>query len=137
MSAQSTPDSEVFWEGCRAGELMVPRCSACGRLNWFPRSMCRYCSSTQLEWTRLSGAGTVYSFSVVERPASEDLPPRYVLALVDLDEGIRMMAHIVGADAPTVQIGMRVAVDFQPLGQEPALPVFKPIADGQRGNGDG
>jgi uncharacterized OB-fold protein len=95
--------------------------------------MCRYCSSTELEWTRLSGDGSVYSFSVVERPPSGDFPSRYVLALVDLDEGIRMMTHIVGADPADIRIGERVTVDFQPVGEEVALPVFRPVFQEKEG----
>jgi uncharacterized OB-fold protein len=121
-----TPDSARFWAGCAAGELWLPRCSVCGQLNWFPRAMCRYCSSTTLEWEQLGGGGSVYSFTVVERPAADDLPPGYVLALVDLDEGVRMMTHIVGAEPATIRVGMPVVVDFQPANEEIALPVFKP-----------
>lgn len=121
-----TADSEVFWERCRAGELWLPRCRECGELNWFPRAMCRYCSGTDMEWVPMSGRATVYSFSVVDRPPSPDLPGRYVLALVDLDEGVRMMTHIVGCDPAEASIGMRVSVRFQPVSDEISLPVFGP-----------
>jgi uncharacterized OB-fold protein len=124
-----TADSAVFWQRCKAGELAVPRCLQCGELNWFPRAMCRRCSSTNLEWVRLSGHGTLYSFSVVERPPSADLPPRYVLALVDLDEGVRLLTHVVDCDPGSVRIGMRVTVRFQSLSDEIALPVFRPLLD--------
>jgi uncharacterized OB-fold protein len=121
-----TPDSAPFWKGCNDGQLIIPRCSACGQLNWFPRAMCRYCSSTELEWTPMSGRGSIYSFSVVSRPPSDDLPPSYVVALVDLEEGVRMMTHIVGAEPAALRIGLPVTVEFQPVSDEIALPVFRP-----------
>jgi uncharacterized OB-fold protein len=123
-----TADSVVFWRKCKAGELAVPRCRVCGELNWFPRAICRSCSSTDLEWAPMSGHGTVYSFSVVDRPPSADLPPRYVLALVDLDEGVRLMTHVVDCDPSTVRIGMRVTVGFKSISDEVALPVFRPLS---------
>jgi len=125
-----TADSEVFWERCKAGELCLPRCRGCGELNWFPRAMCRYCSGTDLEWVPMSGQATVYSFSVVDRPPSPGLPGRYVLALVDLDEGVRMMTHVVGCDPGEVRIGMRVSVRFQPISDEISLPMFHPVIPG-------
>jgi uncharacterized OB-fold protein len=121
-----TPDSVTFWERCREGELVVPRCRVCGELNWFPRAMCRRCSSEDLEWIVLSGAGTVYSFSIVRRPPSPDLPDCYVLALVDLAEGVRIMTHVVDCPPDSVHIGMPVAVRFERLTDEISLPVFGP-----------
>lgn len=122
-----TADSAVFWERCKAGELCLPRCRECGELNWFPRAMCRYCSGIDMDWVPMSGLATVYRFSVVDRPPSPDLPGRYVLALVDLDEGVRMMTHIVGCDPAEARIGMRVSVRFQPISDEISLPVFRPV----------
>jgi uncharacterized OB-fold protein len=127
-----TADSEVFWERCKAGELCLPRCRQCGELNWFPRAMCRYCSGTDMEWVPMSGQATVYSFSVVDRPPSPDLPGRYVLALVDLDEGVRMMTHVVDCDPAEVRIGMRVSVRFKPVSDEISLPMFGPMPLGSR-----
>lgn len=123
-----TADSEIFWEQCKAGELCLPRCRGCGEFNWFPRAMCRYCSGTDMEWVPMSGQATVYSFSVVDRPPSPHLPRRYVLALVDLDEGVRMMTHLVDCDPAGVRIGMRVSVRFRPVSGEISLPVFGPAS---------
>jgi uncharacterized protein len=124
-----TADSEVFWEGCRSGVLLIPRCRVCGELNWFPRAMCRRCSADDLEWVQMSGSGTVYSFSVVSRPPSPDLPDSYVLALVDLAEGVRLMTHIVDCPPEAVQIGLPVVLRFERLTDEISLPVFALAAD--------
>jgi uncharacterized OB-fold protein len=123
-----TADSEAFWDGCRRGLLLIPQCRVCGELNWFPRAMCRRCSADDLEWVPMSGAGTIYSFSVVSRPPAPDLPDSYVLGLVDLAEGVRLMTHIVDCPAEAVQIGLPVTLRFEQLTDEISLPVFAPVA---------
>ena len=99
-----------FWSGCAAGELRYQRCGACAALQAYPRAFCLRCGATALEWRAAEGTGTVYALTRVERAPSDEfraLAP-YVIALVDLDEGYRMMAH----GAPALAIGERVRVDF-------------------------
>jgi uncharacterized protein len=121
-----TPDSEEFWRGCHEGVLRMQRCRACGTWNWFPRGLCVNCSSGQLEWITLSGTGTVYSFSLVARPPSGAFPASYLLALVELAEGPRMMTHLINVDPAEVRTGMQVAVEFERHADDIALPVFAP-----------
>jgi uncharacterized OB-fold protein len=123
-----TPDSEEFWQGCADGVLRMQRCRTCGELNWFPRGMCVNCSSDDLEWITLSGRAIVYSFSIVSRPPNDSFPPRYVLALVDLDEGPRMLTHLVDIEPEAVEIGLAVAVSFDRRSDEISLPMFRPAA---------
>jgi hypothetical protein len=90
--------------------------------------MCRNCSSVDLDWQRLKGDATVYSFSVIGQGPSQakvkgDGEP-YVLALVDLVEGVRMMTHLLEIEPDEIVIGMRVAVRFQKISDEISLPVF-------------
>jgi uncharacterized OB-fold protein len=122
-----TPDSAQFWRGCHDGALRMQRCDDCGELNWFPRGMCVNCSSSRLTWTTLSGRGTLYSFSVVTRPPNDDFPTRYVLALVDLEEGPRMMTHLVDVEPDAVGIGMAVTVRFDRRTDAISLPMFAPV----------
>ena len=131
MSARPLPfvthDSETFWEGCSRDELLVQFCRSCGQPQWYPRARCRYCYGYELEWKRSQGKGEIYSFSVVRRGVPEtfrELIP-YVVALVDLEEGIRMMTHVVNCDPSSVTIGMPVTVEFR---EEEGfkLPVFAP-----------
>lgn len=99
-----------FWEGCAAGELRWRRCAACGTGQTFPRDFCPACGSTAVEWRRAAGTGTVHAVTTVVRAPSDAfraLAP-YTIVLVDLDEGIRMMAH----GAADLAIGQRVAVTF-------------------------
>jgi uncharacterized OB-fold protein len=121
-----TPESRPYWEACNRGELLVQRCDNCGEVNWFPRGLCRACSSDRLRWDRSAGSGRVYSFTVVYRPPFSGLPVPYVVALVDVDGGPRMMTHIVGCAPEEVTVGMAVSVRFDWLTSEAALPVFGP-----------
>lgn len=121
-----TPDSEIFWRSCLEGILRMQRCDDCSELNWFPRGLCVNCNSPSMTWTNLSGRGTVYSFSVVARPPNDSFPPNYVLALVDLEEGQRMLTALVDVAPDAVAIGMPVQVRFDRRSQEISLPVFAP-----------
>ena len=126
---QPTPESQPFWDGCLRGELLYQHCASCIRAQFYPRSACAACGGTALEWRRSEGRGTLHAVTVVYRPPSAafklDVP--YAVALVDLDEGFRMMANVLSADPERVAIGDRVAVTFERRG-EIALPQFRPCA---------
>ncbi len=113
-----------FWDGVAEGVLRLQRCAACGRHVFYPRAVCPHCMSIDLEWTEACGAGVVHSFTVVHRapPDFRDEVP-YVVALVDLDEGVRMMTRLVGVEPAGVAVGMPVEVAIQ---GEPRLPYFRP-----------
>lgn len=121
---EPTADSDPFWAGCREGKLRMQRCDSCATMIWFPKRICQHCGSSDTTWIDLTGDGVLYSYSHVLRPASAAFPPSYVLALVDLDEGPRMMTHLVGGDEVMPQIGMRLHVQFEPLTETIMLPVF-------------
>lgn len=124
-----TAETRPFWDGCRAGVLRYQRCAACGRPQFYPRTRCAGCGGADLGWRDSRGLGTVHAVTVVHRaptPAfARDVP--YALALVDLDEGFRLMANVVGGDPETVAIGDRVRVVFERRG-EMALPQFTRVA---------
>jgi uncharacterized protein len=99
-----------FWSGCAAGELRYQRCGACAAPQFYPRESCLRCGAADLTWQAAEGRGTVYALTSVARAPSEEfrsLAP-YVIALVDLDEGYRMMAH----GAMGLAVGDRVRVQF-------------------------
>ncbi|HSV47113.1 MAG TPA: Zn-ribbon domain-containing OB-fold protein, partial [Ramlibacter sp.] len=105
-------DSQPYWAAARERRLVIRKCKACGELHFMPRHLCPVCWSDQLEWVDAKGSGSVHSFTIIRRasdPAFAPLVP-YAVALVDLDEGPRMMANIVGADTLSVKIGDRVQV---------------------------
>lgn len=121
-------DSRPYWTAAAEGRLALQRCTSCDRLVWYPRARCPRCHGDRLTWETLSGAGTVHAFTVVYRPADpslEDAVP-YVVALVDLAEGARLMTNIVGCEPGDVRIGMAVRVLFREVADGIALPLFEP-----------
>jgi uncharacterized OB-fold protein len=121
-----SPTSRPFWEAAKRHELTLQHCKSCRAFIYYPRDMCPYCMSDQLEWERMSGRGKVYSYTVVRRASTRsfaDAP--YVLAIVELDEGVRMTTDIVAAPE-VVKIGMPVAVYFDDVTPGHTLVKFKP-----------
>lgn len=107
-------ESPQFWAATERGELLVPRCDACGRFSWPPRPFCPLCGSQDtVSLIPATGTGTVYSFTIVRkaRGAFRELTP-YVVAYVELDEGPRILSNIIGVDPESVRIGARVQVTF-------------------------
>jgi uncharacterized protein len=122
-----TPDTEPFWQGAKERELRVQRCTACTRFYFYPRFFCPHCWSTDVAWVATSGQGVLASFVINHRPVApfpKEIPQ--IIALIELDEGFRMMSNIIGVDPDPAQlhIGARVTVDFVERG-EFMLPVFR------------
>jgi uncharacterized OB-fold protein len=124
------PETEAFWNGVNEGRLLVQRCQSCGNHQLYPRWRCLRCRG-QVAWVEAGGGGTVYSFTVIRQNFSRSfrhLIP-YVVALVDLDEGPRVMSNLVGCDPADVRIGMPVRVRFESVSDEASVPLFEPAAD--------
>lgn len=119
-------DSRPFWHAAAAHRLEIQRCEACGRFVFYPRALCPHCHEDRMSWTEVGGHGTVYSFTVSRRPATPELAERvpYVVALVDLDEGARMMSTVRTDDVSGVRIGEPVSVAFEDLPDGAVLPCF-------------
>ncbi|HEX4432049.1 MAG TPA: OB-fold domain-containing protein [Frankiaceae bacterium] len=120
-------DSEPFWEGAAAGELRFVRCASCGEPDFPAAPHCRNCLKDTLEWQVSAGHGTLYSYTIVWRPVTPDFTTPYAPAVVDLDEGYSMMTNLVGLDTEQLQVGMRVAVQFETLAGGLSLPYFRPL----------
>jgi uncharacterized OB-fold protein len=118
-----------YWERCARGELAAQRCDSCGLLRRYLTRVCPSCKSTDYKWEALTGAGTVYASTVNRFPLSAEFEAPYVVALVDLDEGLRVMTNIIGCDPESVAPGMRVTVAFERVSDEITLPLFKPADD--------
>jgi uncharacterized OB-fold protein len=121
-------ESRGWWEALARHELYVQRCRACGTTRFYPRAVCPSCLSAETHWVRASGRGAVYSFTVTHQNQSpgfrEELP--YVLAVVELEEGVRLMTNVVGCPAEQVRIGMPVTVVFDDVTPEVTLARFRP-----------
>ncbi len=116
--------SRPFWEGCRNQQLLMQQCKDCDRFQFYPRIVCSHCEGDQLSWQPVSGEGSVASFTIVRRGISKAYEAPYVVALVDLKEGPRMMTSVVGCDPESVAVGDTVEVQFEPWGPDIILPVF-------------
>jgi uncharacterized OB-fold protein len=113
------PETQAFWDACKAGEFKVPRCRDCGKHHWYPRALCPYCFSDQIELVKAKGTGTIYSFSTTLKPTA------YTIAYVELAEGPRMMTNIL-TDAPEkLKIGQPVTLTLTPSQDGTPVPMFK------------
>ncbi len=113
--------TEMYTRYLGEGKLAFQHCTGCGRAVFYPRVLCPYCGSTSLEWRESSGHGAVYTATAIYR---RDREPHNV-ALVDLDEGFRMMSRVEGIVAEEVEIGMRVSFEAREEEGEPVA-VFLP-----------
>ncbi len=121
------PTSEPFWSATCERRLVLQWCVDCDAPIHFPRWVCPACLGEELEWREASGSGSVHAFTVVHAapPAFRDRAP-YVVALVDLDEGARLMTNVVRCAPADVSVGMRVRLTWEALDDGKALPLFEP-----------
>jgi len=121
-------DNRFFWEGVGRGELLIQRCASCGALRHPPRPMCPRCQSPDWNTARASGRGRVHSFVVPRHPPLPAFPEPYVVALVDLEEGTRLVTNLVGVTPDEVRIGMAVELEMTRIDDEVVLPLFRPAS---------
>jgi uncharacterized OB-fold protein len=123
---QQDSDSRPYWEGLMQGELRVQRCNACSRAVFYPRAICPHCFSDQLSWIVASGKGTIYSYTVPHQAFgafAAEVP--FIVAIVELEEGVRMMTRIIDTLREHVRVGAPVQVTFEPVGEQFTLPYFR------------
>jgi uncharacterized OB-fold protein/acyl dehydratase len=123
-----THDNRFFWEGVAQRELRIQRCNECHRLQHPPGPMCPGCHGLDLGFVRASGRGTVYSFVVAHHPAIPPFEYPNLIALVELEEGTRLVSNLVGIERDDVRVGMPVAVEFAEVEPGRLLPRFRPVA---------
>ena len=122
-----TEDSAAFWDAADEGRLVAQRCVKCGRLRHPPRPMCPECQSLDVELVALSGRGTVYSYAVLHHPQNPAFEYPVLGALIDLDEGIRVVSNLVGLEPDEIRIGAPVQVDYVSTDGDHRVPVFRPV----------
>src|ERR1700677_1858363 len=124
----ATPETALYWEKTAQGELWLPRCASCGTVVFYPRPTCPHCHGEAIAWFRASGRGTVESFVINHVPAPGYTAP-YVIALVMLEEGVRLTSNLLGVDPvpDAISIGMPVEVEFEQR-DGIALPQFRVVA---------
>jgi uncharacterized OB-fold protein len=124
---EPTPETQPFWDGTRIGELRLQRCDACRQAYFPPRNFCPYCASRKVSWFKASGRASLYSFVIHHRAVAGFTPP-YSIAVVQLEEGPRLLTNIV--DCPqtpqALQLDMAVEVTFLRISEQITLPQFRP-----------
>ncbi len=125
-----TPVSQPFWDAAREHRLMIQRSKRTGKHVFYPRPVSPFGPVDELEWVQASGRGIVYSFTVARRPTApqwaDDCP--FVIAIVELEEGVHMTSNIVDCDPGAVHIGMPVIATFDDVTPEVTLVKFRPAA---------
>lgn len=123
-------ETRPFWEACRRGQLVIQRCAACGEYQFYPRGICAHCWSEDIRWVETAGRGTVWTYTVTYQNRTpgfaEEVP--YIVALVELEEGVKMFTNLVDCAPREVAIGMAVEATFTRANDRVTVPYFKPAA---------
>ena len=121
QAPQPSADTAAFWKAAEEGKLTIGKCNACGKVHYYPRTICPFCFSDNTELQQASGNGTIYTYSVMRRA-----PVPYAIAYVSLSEGPTMMTNIVDCDLDSIRIGQAVRLVFKPSEGGPPVPMFTP-----------
>lgn len=113
--------SDPFWEGLLEGQLILPQCGGCGKVHFYPRRACPFCSSRDLQWTECMAEGDIYSVTTYRRGAKPKL-----IAYVEVTDGVRLLTLLDGPEGWEPRIGDRVKLMRSPAGSEPMRIVFGP-----------
>ena len=126
---QPTPETQPYFDALKNHTLMIQRCDACARAYFYPRPFCPDCFSFDTEWFQASGRGTLYSFVINYRPPPGFGAEPYVIAVVELEEGPRMMTNLVGVepDPDEISCDMPVEIVYDDVTDEITLPKFRPM----------
>ena len=124
------PVTAPFWESVKAHAMKLQRCTGCGKWIFYPRGLCPHCFADDLAWEPVAGTGVVHAFTIVHRhpsPAFNAENP-YVVALIELDEGARLLSNLVevAPDPAAVRVGLPVEVVYDDVTAEVTLPKFRP-----------
>ena len=120
--------SAPFFDGARAGKLMLQHCSSCNDWSWPVRERCPHCFAATLQWRQASGRGTLYTFTIMHQamnPGFASSVP-YNVAQIDLTEGVRVTSNITGAGNDALRVGMALEVVFEDTGDGVSIPKFRP-----------
>jgi len=126
---QPDQDTEAFWSGAQEGKLLIQHCPVCDRVQFFPRYFCTRCAGA-VDWIETAGRGVVHTFTIVRQnhtPPFNEMAP-YVLAIIELEEGVRMMGNVIDMPIDEVTIGMAVEVRFVEETDEISLPLWAPAS---------
>ena len=127
LAPTTTLDTRFFWEALKAERLVIQRCTGCRTLRHPPRPMCPSCNSLAWDTIDASGRGTVHSFVMPRHPPLPWFEGTYVVALIDLEEGTRLVTNLCDVEPDDVVIGMPVELFFAHFDDGLVLPQFRPV----------
>lgn len=124
---EPTNFSRPFWDAANEGRLVIQYCRKTGKFQHYPRPVSIYTGGRETEWREVTGRGVIYTFTITRRPPRGFSGPEpYVVATVQLDEGVRFLSNIVNCPVENIRIGMRVRVTWDRINAEFNYPVFEP-----------
>ena len=122
----STIISKEFWESIKQHKFIIQKCKKCSKYIFYPREFCPYCLSSNLKWVQATEYGTIHTYSIIYRPPfsafKENIP--YNIAIIELDEGVRLMGTIINCNNNEIKIGRKVKIVFKDIYQEYSIPYF-------------
>ena len=129
MEPPVTDTSQPFWDATKDKRFLVQWCVDCRQPVFYPREVCPSCMGSDLEWRESTGRGVLYAVTVEYKPQNPAMAERapYAVALVDLDDGIRMLSNVVGCPPEEITVGMPVQVTWEELSDGRHLPLFEPL----------
>ena len=126
-----TEENRPFWEGCRQGKLLLQYCDQCQHYQFYPRLYCMHCGAENPRWVEASGRGVIYSYTIIYQNRSpefvNDTP--FNVAIVQLEEGPRMLSNIVDIDPADLRVDLPVTVVFDQVNDTISLPRFRPARE--------
>jgi uncharacterized OB-fold protein len=125
--AVPSPVSAPYWEAATRGELLFQACTFCETVNAPPTEICRECLLPSLRWEKSAGLGALYSWTVVHRPVTPEFVTPYAPAIVDMDEGFQLVTNLVDVLVDDIVAGMRLRIEFHPVGGGLHLPYAGPV----------
>ena len=125
-----TRDTAPWWQGLRDRQLLVQRCGQCRAYQHPPEPLCMSCGHDQPDRVPAAGTGRIHSFTVHHEPRIPGFTFPYVVVLVELDEGVRVIGNLEGVEPADVLIGIPVVVGFLDIDDEVTVPVFRPADEG-------
>ena len=125
-----TPEAKPYWDGLKEHKLMLPKCQDCGKPFFYPRVLCPNCHSRNITWVQASGKGKLFSFEIVHQQLNRrfKIPTPFVLAMIELDEGPRLMSNLINVepDPAHVKCDMPVEVVYEQVTDDVTIPLFQP-----------
>jgi uncharacterized OB-fold protein len=125
---RATPETAEYWKALHEGRLMLSECESCGKLSHPPQAACAFCWRGKLKPRQAAGGATLNSFSIIRQTADPAFKARvpYVLAYVDLEEGVSLVSNVINCDIDKVAVGMKLRAVFEQTSADTGVVLFEP-----------